>query len=245
MSKTFRTTEKVRDEFNLLAQPLVFTPGDNDWTNCHRENAGKFDPLKRLAKVRQMYFTPGRSLGARPMPLLSQPGLIENPRWTMEGVVFITIHVVGSNNGMERTPASMGEYFSRNAANMEWIRAAFAEAKASNAPAVMVAFQADPWWGTALVPTDMLRDTLSTLAAESKAFGRPVLLIHGDSHVLVIDRPLTEAGAVLVAGQTGAALKKVTRLQVMGADDIGAVMVMVDPADPAVFSFKPTYSKPN
>ena len=88
-----------------------------------------------------------------------------------------------------------------------------------------------------------LRDTLNTLAAESKAFGRPVLLIHGDSHVLVIDRPLTEAGAVLVAGQTGAALRKVARLQVMGADDIGAVMV--DPTDPAVFSFKPIYSKPN
>ena len=80
---TDENLQKVRDEFNLFAQPLVFTPGDNDWTDCHREKAGKFDPLERLAKVRQMYFTPGRSLGARPMPLLSQPGLIENSRWTI------------------------------------------------------------------------------------------------------------------------------------------------------------------
>ena len=152
---TDKNLQKVRNEFNLFAQSLVFTPSDNDWTDCHRKKAGKFDPLERLARVRQMYFTPDRSLGAKLMPLLGQPGPIENSRWTEENVVFTTIHMVGSNNGMERTPASVGEYFSRNAANMEWIRAAFATTMANNTPAMVVAFQADPWWGTALVPTDM------------------------------------------------------------------------------------------
>ncbi|PNY81447.1 hypothetical protein [Deinococcus koreensis] len=234
--------QKVRDQFALLSGPLVYTPGDNEWTDCHREAAGRFDPLERLAKVRQLFFTANTSLGRAPMPLTSQPGQIENARWVKEGVVFATLHVVGSNNGMERTPASVSEYFARNAANLEWIRATFAQAKADSAPAVVIGFQADLWFGAPFVPSEIgLRDTLSTLAAESKAYGKPVLLIHGDSHVLIIDRPLLEAGASAGPGQGGPALKNVTRLEVMGAADVGAVEVTVDPAAPDVFSFRPIY----
>ena len=236
---------RVLGEFGMFAGPLIYTPGDNEWTDCHRERAGKFDPLERLARVRSVFFGASGSLGQKPMPLTHQPALVENARWVREGVVFATLHVVGSNNGMERTPASTAEYFARNAANLEWLKATFAEAKATNAPAVVLAFQADLWFGAPLVPTEIgLRDTLTALAAESKAYGKPVLLVHGDSHVLVIDRPLTEAGAVTAPGQASPTLRNVTRLQVMGADDVGAVEVTVDPADPAVFSFKPLYTKP-
>lgn len=232
--------QKVKDEFTLFTGPLIYTPGDNEWTDCHRDAAGNFDPLERLAQVRQMFFTVGTSLGRTPMPVTSQPNQIENARWVTEGVVFATLHVVGSNNGMERTPASALEYFTRNAANVEWIRSTFAQAKADNAPAVVIGFQADLWFGAPLLPSDIgLRDTLNTLAAESKAYGRPVLLIHGDSHVLVIDRPLLEAGTRTTPGQTGAVLTNVTRLEVMGAADVGAVEVTVDPASPDVFRFRP------
>lgn len=237
--------QKVLGEFGMFSGPLVYTPGDNEWTDCHRERAGKFDPLERLTKLREVFFRGNQSFGQKPMLLTRQPNLIENARWAREGVVFATLHVVGSNNGLERTSASAAEHFTRNAANLEWIRATFAEAKRTKAPAVVLAFQADPWYGAPVLPTETgLRDTLTTLAAESKAYGKPVLLVHGDSHVLVIDRPLTEAGAVTGLGQTSPTLKNVTRLQVMGADDVGAVEVTVDPADPAVFSFKPLYPKP-
>ncbi|MDV6375767.1 hypothetical protein [Deinococcus arenicola] len=238
---------KVRGEFGMFDGPLVYTPGDNEWTDCHREKAGKYDPLERLAKIRELFFTSqgAQSFGKQPMPLTRQPGLIENSRWNHEGVVFGTVHVIGSNNGMERTPQSTAEYFTRNAANMDWIKATFAEAKAKNAPAVVIAFQADLWYGAPVLLTDIgLRDTLTTLAAESKTYGKPVLLIHGDSHIMVIDHPLTEAGAMTALGQVSPPLRNVTRLMVMGESDVGAVEVSVDPADPAVFGFKPVYSKP-
>ena len=232
---------RVKGEFAMFKGPLIYTPGDNDWTDCHREKAGGFEPLERLAKLRAMFFTPGRSLGAAPLPLNSQPGLVENSRWTHGGVVFATLHVVGSNNGMERNAASVGEYFTRNAANLDWIKGTFAEARAKNAPAVVLAFQADLWYGAPFAPTEIgLRDTLSTLASEAKAYGKPVLLIHGDSHVLVIDRPLTEAG---VSPSTAPILRNVTRLEVMGADDVGAVEVTVDASTPGVFTFRPVYAK--
>lgn len=239
--------QKVKDEFGLFQNPLIYTPGDNEWTDCHREKAGKFDPLERLGKIREMFFKEqgDKSFGQKPITLTRQPSLIENSRWAQGGVIFSTIHVVGSNNGMERNIASVGEYFARNAANLEWIKATFAEAKEKNAPAVVIAFQADLFYGSPVLLTDVgLRDTVTTLATEAKAYGKPVLLIQGDSHTLVIDHPLTEAGANTFLGQTAAspALRNVTRLQVMGEADIGAVEVTVDTSTPSVFSFKPVYS---
>lgn len=238
---------KVKAEFALFKNPLVYTPGDNEWTDCHREKAGKFDSLERLAKIRELFFTSmgTQSFGQETLTLTRQKELIENSRWAHQGVIFSTIHVVGSNNGMERNNASVAEYFTRNAANVQWIKDTFAEAKAKNAPAVVIAFQADLFYGAPFLLTDLgLRDTLSTLAAESKAYGKPVLLIQGDSHTLIIDRPLTEAGPNTAIGQTAAspALRNVTRLQVMGEIEIGAVEVTVDPATPGVFGFRPVYS---
>ena len=241
--------EKVRTEFGLFKGPLIYTPGDNEWTDCHREKAGKYDPLERLGKVRELFFTSqgDKSFGQRPLTLTRQADLPENSRWIHQGVVFSTIHVVGSNNGLERTPQSAAEYFARNSANLQWIRDTFAQAKASNAPAVVIAYQADLFYGAPILMTDTgLRDTVNTLAAEAKAFGKPVLLIQGDSHTLVIDRPLTEAGSNTFPGQTAASpqLKNVTRLQVMGESEVGAVEVTVDPASPGVFGFRPVYSGP-
>ena len=35
-------------EFNNFEAPFIYTPGDNEWTDCHRENNGSFDPIERL-----------------------------------------------------------------------------------------------------------------------------------------------------------------------------------------------------
>jgi hypothetical protein len=236
--------QKVLGEFGLFDGPLIYTPGDNEWTDCHREAAGKYDPLERLGAVRKLFFTSSNSLGKVPMPLSRQPEQIENARWSQEGVVFATIHVVGSNNGLERTPQSSAEYFTRNAANLAWIKSTFEAAKTSSAPAVVIAFQADLWYGAPITLTDTgLRDTLSTLAKESKAFGKPVLLIHGDSHTLIVDRPMTEAGSRTNLNVPSPILTNVTRLEVMGEAEIGAVEVLVDPSQPYPFTFRPIYSK--
>jgi hypothetical protein len=38
--------------FQASTVPLVYVPGDNEWTDCHRSNNGSFDPLERLDKLR-------------------------------------------------------------------------------------------------------------------------------------------------------------------------------------------------
>ena len=51
--------QETLDRFMLFERPLVYTPGDNEWTDCHRARAGGYDPLERLARVREMHFSNG------------------------------------------------------------------------------------------------------------------------------------------------------------------------------------------
>lgn len=237
--------QKVFDQFQSFRQPLVYTPGDNEWTDCHREKAGKFDPLERLAKIRGMFFKEAKSHGAKPLDLTRQSDVdetykpfVENARWSYGGVMFATVHVVGSNNNLLPKKPMADEYFERNAANIAWIRQTFAEAAKRNAPALVIGMQADPQFALKERDGNGFNDTLAALSEGATTFGKPVLLVQGDTHELVIDQPLKAAD-----GKTP--LQTFTRLQVMGADHVHAVRVLVDPDNPAVFSFQPLMVKEN
>ena len=43
-----QTFDKVYRQFMAFDQALIYTPGDNEWTDCHRKNNGGYDPLERL-----------------------------------------------------------------------------------------------------------------------------------------------------------------------------------------------------
>jgi len=63
----------VRGVFDTFERPLVYTPGDNEWTDCHRANNGGYLPTERLAKVRALFFPqPGTTLGRHPMRVSAQ-----------------------------------------------------------------------------------------------------------------------------------------------------------------------------
>jgi hypothetical protein len=36
--------------------PLVYTPGDNEWTDCNKSGEGAFDPLLNPGYVRDIFF---------------------------------------------------------------------------------------------------------------------------------------------------------------------------------------------
>jgi len=48
---------------NALDGPAMFTPGDNDWTDCDRPANGGFNSLERLDHERQLFFSTPYSLG--------------------------------------------------------------------------------------------------------------------------------------------------------------------------------------
>jgi hypothetical protein len=220
---------------------VIYTPGDNEWTDVHRKNNGSQDPLVWLAKVRAEYFSEERSMGRTPIALVTQrrePGaekFVENARWTRGGVVFATVHVVGSNNNRvtatevgrsaEELARAAAEFRERDAANAAWVRAVFAEARASSSPGVALFFQAEPFATRKAASGFEL--FLKTVKSEARAFGKPVLLVHADEHRYRLEPK--------VAFPDGERLENVTRLETFGAGDIHAVLVTVDPDSPQVF----------
>jgi hypothetical protein len=221
------------EHFQRFSAAVIYTPGDNEWTDCHRSNNGSWDPLERLAQLRKRFFRPDQSLGQRPLALESQSvrmpkfsKFIENQRWHHQGVSFATVHIVGSNNNLEgRSPAAASEFFERDEANVAWIRAAFDDARQRDARALVISFQADPfelrssfddfpsWSG-------FKRSIEGTLLPLAEGWGRPVLVIHGDSHLFRVDQPFRWQKKPL---------PNVTRLIVPGASDVRAVRVDVRP----------------
>ncbi|GEM48927.1 hypothetical protein [Deinococcus cellulosilyticus] len=224
---------KVKGMLNSISPVLVYTPGDNEWTDCHREKAGKYNPLERLEFLRKNYFQNGMSLGKTPVKLESQSEntafakFVENTRWDRDGIQYATLHVIGSDNNLQRNLEAAQEYFERNAANLAWLKGTFQKATSTGAKAVVLFMQAD------MINTVSpgFADTLATLKSEAAAFKKPVLLVHGDSHIFIIDRPFnTDADN---------SVPHLTRLEVPGDGRVYGIQVNVDTEDASVFSFKP------
>ena len=93
-----------------MRHPFILTPGDNDWTDCVHLQARKVDPLEALAKVRGLFYPEGKSLGQRTIAVESQASdpqyakFRENLRWSIGGVTFATLHIVGSNDNLGSAP---------------------------------------------------------------------------------------------------------------------------------------------
>jgi hypothetical protein len=226
-----------RDYLNSVAGAVVFTPGDNEWTDCHTRPAGGYDPRERLAFLRDLFFVADRSLGQQPRVLEQQSAqggdfapFVENARWQQNGVRLVTAHVVGSNNGLDRRdPAAVAEYDARNMASTTWIREGFALARAEGAYALVLAMQADPFLLYGIGGGFL--DTLDAISEGAAAFGKPVLVVHGDGHEYTVDTPFY--------GSNGQLLENVIRLEVPGAADIRAVRVRIDPNAAKMFAFEP------
>jgi hypothetical protein len=248
--------------FGELKKPVVYVPGDNEWTDCHRLNNGGYDGLERLAYLRKTLFPTTRSLGKRTMALVHQAPLgekfVENTRFAHQGIVFATLNVPGSNNNKvlddqdctqksartaAQCEASNAEYQERDAANVRWMQQAFADAKARKARGLVLVIQADP--GFDLPETEDLdesqaprvsgyRNFISSIVAETEQFAGQVLLVHGDTHFFKVDKPLYSPTKLLA---------NLTRLQTFGSPLIHWVSVTVEPKNPNVFTIRPIIVK--
>ena len=254
---TDASLQRRKELFDAARHPFILTPGDNDWTDCHLVTDRQVDPLERLARLRAVFFASPQSLGQRRLTLFRQSGdpghaeFVENQAWTRAGVVFVTLHVVGSNDNRGRTPAMDAEWERRQAADLAWLVDAFARARRADARAVVVVMHANPLFettwpqgqaqryllGMTVAPPRSPEPSgyaalLSALEREVVAFARPVLLIHGDTHLFRVDKPLVRA-------HDGSLIGHFTRLETFGHPDVHWIRVMVDPADPDVFAMEP------
>jgi hypothetical protein len=225
-----------------IRHPVVYTPGDNEWTDCHTRQEGRYDPLDRLAAIRRIFFRdPTHSLGGRTISLRSQAAdstfgeFVENARWRHGGFVFATIHLVGSGNGREPFPGRTAAHDSaverRTRAAVAWLDEAFAEARATGAKGVVLAWHGNIGVNPEEEPREPYAPFLRRLEAQVASFPGPVLLIHGDSHTQRVDHPLKDA--------SGRVYPNFTRLETFGSPDIGWVRVVVDSAAGRVVKVEP------
>ena len=234
---------RTLDEFNGIPHPVIYTPGDNEWADCY--SRGGSTRYNRLASIREILFSdPSISLGSRTIALDHQGEdpehgeFLENARWTQEGIVFATIHLVGSANATRsftgRTEAEEQEPIRRTEAAAEWVRETFVVAAEIEAAAVVLAFHAwvffeDPPDAPSRQPFEPF---LLTLEEEVARFEKPVLGIHGDFHDFTVDQPLVDRS-------TGETLENFTRVQVPGSPDVGWVHIAVTPGADDLFRFEP------
>jgi hypothetical protein len=256
--------EQALGYFNAFKSAAMFTPGDNDWTDCARPSNGSFSPRERLNRERQVFFSTEFSLGQQPIKQEVQRdqvcldqndqlvACVENRRWTMKGVVYATLNIQEPCNRCDTLPDD-AELSARTQANILWMQQTFDEAKSIGAAAIMFVSQANPGWdlsdGTraplrdpkTLAETggqlDSLQGFLVALRYQVIAFKRPVVYVHGDSHYFRIDRPLLDA--------EGGRVENFLRVETFGnnhgkgTNDVHWVKVLVDDRTREVFAFQP------
>jgi hypothetical protein len=250
--------------FNALRAPAMFTPGDNDWTDCDRPANGGFNSLERLDYERAVFFSTPYSMGQTRLHQEVQQGAlclgvagfvpcVENRRWMVGRVTYVTLNIPGSCNNLCDTAPNAAEYTARNLANLRWLQESFAQARERSSVAVMLISQANPGWDLSdptraplrnprtLAQTDGQPDGfaefLTALRNEVIAFRRPVAYVHGDSHYFRVDKPFLDAA--------GRRIENFTRVETFGNsaafgnNDVHWVKVQVDPRSRDVFSYEP------
>jgi hypothetical protein len=234
--------ERQRKHFDLFKGALIYTPGDNDWTDCGRKSNGSYDPLERLEKLRSQFFKPDTSLGQAPLPLVTQGKVmpaystyIENQRWQFANTLFTTVHIVGSDNRFAPNNAEAEkEFLARDQANIAWMKETFRLAATQKLQTLVFAFQADVIRGMSrsgawAEKTGFHASIEKTLLPLAKEFQGSILIVHGDHHNFEFDQ------AFLLNSQI---LKNVYRLEVPGAKTTGAVNVTINEGHATPFSVK-------
>ncbi|MGZ5040675.1 MAG: hypothetical protein ACXWHZ_16365 [Usitatibacter sp.] len=266
----------IANDWKALTKPLVYTPGDNEWSDCHKsgEGGGTWnaatssityvvdangnkvsyqggDPAANLDLVRSMFFAqPSKDFTGR-MDVHSQatefdPAFtadakyVENVWFEKSGVMFVTLNMPGgSNNDTDiwygaptMSAAQAQEVANRSAANLRWLDAAFKRADL----AMVIQIQADMWdvdCKTAAHLTQY-KQFVDSIATHATAFGKPVLLLNGDSHFYRADNPLVQGAPCTIEPAPGAS----------AVTCAASVMPVGNPADP--YANQPNgYNVPN
>lgn len=220
--------------FNAARVPFIYVPGDNEWTDCRKVLAGHFDPVERLQKLRELFFSQRYSLGQRTWPVQNQNrNYPEHLLWRLGPVLFISLNVPGPDNNFGSGNRPSREFLDRNPQLIAWLEHGFAQARREKMAGIVIAMQANPAFehdAPGLTHAGF-RPLLDTLRRESLAFAGQVLLIHGDTHRQRIDQPLRHP-------ENRQPVANFTRLETFGFPFLGWVKVIVDDEHPRLFRFE-------
>ena len=122
--------------------------------DCHRPSNGRYDPVERMGKLREVFLSGERSLGVNPLNLTRHSNEArfasyrENVRRQVGEVLFVGLNVTGSNNNfVSSSPGAEAEYRERSLANAAWLAEAFHIARQNELAGPAIFIQADVGFG--------------------------------------------------------------------------------------------------
>lgn len=230
--------QKILAYFNSFKKPLIYTPGDNEWTDCGKPEAGSYNNVERLEVIRKVFFNDSlHSLGMDKLEVKSESSnpkyakYLENKMWFYKGISLATIHLVGSNNNFSSDKLNSNEeFFERSKADIYWLNELFIKAKENNSLGIVIFEHADMF--TPDKGKDGFDIFLKELQKQVENYKKPVLLINGDSHEYKVDKPLYENKEIKKS------LLNFTRLQVFGESDMHAAKITINPNNPILFEIQ-------
>jgi hypothetical protein len=182
----------TRTSWSALNKPKFYTPGDNDWTDCNNDRlpTPRYNPLVELGKIGTQFFSADSNKDrANFSDFAQQTDYPENQMWSLNDILYITLHVVGSRNGVVPPDKEDAANRNREAANREnatvsWIGQARTKMAASSFAALVIAFHVDPFkpdWKCWTSGGDYGR-ICNALKDAAITVQKPVLLVHGDTN---------------------------------------------------------------
>jgi hypothetical protein len=225
----------MRAQFDRFDDPLIYTPGDNEWAECHRPDDGAYSPLERLTHARSVFFPdPGTTMGRSPMTVASRSdaGFPENVMLRRGGVDFAVMHLVGANDDLQpwtglgntsTTAEQAHEERDRLANAISLMQATFAAARQSRDRAVVLIHHVDMFSPT-FSPKQATIDSpftplVQSLIDEASTFHGPVYLINGDTHSFNSDQPLASGSRWLEIYNVKGSADNVRRVTVDGSSN--------------------------
>ena len=247
---------KVAEALSQINSPFIYTPGDNETTDCIAAGGkpslfgrikrklfsiifNQEDPGRRLVyqraigNLREIFFSKDGALGQRDLKVNRQsesdeyPEFRENVKFQVNDVVFGTIHTVGGGDNMKIMAT---EHLRRKAANLAWLKRIFAQSHQENVKALVLVTH------VGLTDIDINKPKLAGAYRElqeavytaTRNLRKPVLYIHGSGHDFLIESPVHYSGGMM---------EGLTRLQVDGYPRSGFVRVEVNTDKEYPFAF--------
>ncbi len=191
--------------------PLLIIPGDNEWNDCLKpEEAWRFW---------ESHFMRFDEHWTHNLGMERQAKREENFAFLRKGVLFIGLNLVGGKVHNADVWKSMIED------DVAWVKTQFATqgASASSAVIFMHANPGQNVLGNFIYAKEEYKPFIEFLNVDtSPDFQKPILIIHGDGHKWIEDRPFAKAG------------ERITRVQVTqgGLEAPLKVEVTNDPSEP-------------
>ncbi len=191
------TNKLLQDNKSLLmsltTMPFIYTPGDNEWTDCDRATLSpRFDELERLNYLKGLmydneYYEQTKLLEG----FSTQTEMVENVRWQFAGIEFRTLHIPGTFNGRSEILKSdkikaLDAADKRDTHNLMWLKQA---SEQHNAKGYVFGFQADIYQPTSKpacsntqrANCDAFKVYREAIINFANNTNKPVLVMHGDT----------------------------------------------------------------